>query len=288
MLRGTEDNAVAIDKRERLRTIIFESDTPAGKAFDVALITAIAASVIVVMLDSIQSMKDRFGELFYVLEWCLTIAFTIEYALRLYCVGKPLRYATSFLGIIDLLAILPTYLSLVYPGAHFATVIRVLRVLRVFRVLKLSQYVRESNIIARALYQSRRKILVFLTSIITLVIVLGSVMYLIEDPEAGFTSIPQSIYWAIVTLTTVGYGDISPVTPLGKAVASFVMILGYCIIAVPTGIVTSELAQAMRQPANVSTRCCPSCGREGHDEDADYCKFCGEELREVSTDASNA
>jgi len=264
--------------REHLRLIIFEADTPGGKLFDVALIVAIVLSVLVVMLDSVASFHDRFGSTLYGLEWAFTIAFSVEYALRLYTVGKPLKYATSFLGIIDLLAIAPTYLSLFFAGAHYAAVIRVIRVLRVFRILKLAQYVSESNVIALALYASRRKITVFLFGVSTLVVVLGSFMYVIEGRESGFTSIPESVYWAIVTLTTVGYGDISPITPLGKAVASLVMILGYSIIAVPTGIVTAEIAQVMRK-TQVTTRACPECSREGHDVDAVHCKYCGAPLR---------
>lgn len=263
--------------KERLRIVIFEADTGPGRLFDVVLIVAISLSVSVVMLDSVESIREQYGTLFYTLEWVFTILFTIEYLLRLYSVGKPLRYATSFFGVVDLLAILPTYLSLLFAGAHFVSVIRVLRVLRVFRVLKLAQYVQESNVIARALYSSRRKITVFLFSILALVIVLGSFIYLIEGRDSGFTSIPESVYWAIVTLTTVGYGDISPHTPLGKAVASLVMILGYSIIAVPTGIVTAEIAQSMR--GSVTTLACPACGREGHADDARFCKYCGAPLR---------
>ncbi len=264
--------------RERLRIIIFEAETPAGRAFDVALIAAILSSVTAVMLESVPAIHAEYGGFLYGVEWVFTILFTMEYVLRLYCVGKPLKYATSFFGVVDLLAILPTYLDLLFPSAHFISVIRVLRVLRVFRVLKLVQYVRESSLLVRALYASRRKVTVFLFALLATMVILGSIMYIIEDPEAGFTSIPQSIYWAIVTMTTVGYGDISPVTPLGKAVASVVMVLGYSIIAVPTGIVSAEIARAVGSGAT-STQGCPSCSREGHDTDASHCKYCGASLR---------
>lgn len=267
--------------RERLRIIIFGTDTPAGRAFDVVLIAAILSSVMVVMLESVASIRAEYGALLYGLEWGFTILFTIEYALRLYCVKTPLKYMTSFFGVVDLLAILPTYLDLLFPSVHFISVIRILRVLRVFRVLKLVQYVRESSLLVRALYASRRKITVFLFSLLAMMVILGSIMYVIEDAEAGFSSIPQSIYWAIVTMTTVGYGDISPVTPLGKAVASFVMVLGYSIIAVPTGIVTAEIARAV-SGSGTSIRYCPSCSREGHDPDASHCKYCGAPLHNLA------
>ncbi len=259
--------------RQRLRIIIFEADTPAGKAFDVALIAVILLSVVVVMLDSVNRFHMRLDALFTLLEWIFTILFTIEYLARLYCVERPLKYATSFFGVVDLLAILPTYVSLIFPGSHYLAVIRVLRVLRIFRVLKLVQYLGEARLLMQALRASRRKITVFLFTVLTLVVILGSMMYIIEGEENGFTSIPRSIYWAIVTLTTVGYGDISPRTPLGQALSSLVMILGYSIIAVPTGIVTVEVARADKQ-----TRKCPGCGASGHDADARYCKYCGTQL----------
>lgn len=267
--------------RERLRVIIFEAETPAGRAFDVVLIVAILSSVTAVMLESVAGIRAEYGGMLYGLEWAFTILFTIEYVLRLYCVKKPLKYATSFFGVVDLLAILPTYLDLLFPSAHFISVIRILRVLRVFRVLKLVQYVRESTLLVRALYASRRKITVFLFSLLAMMVILGSIMYVIEDAEAGFSSIPQSIYWAIVTMTTVGYGDVSPATPLGKAVASFVMVLGYSIIAVPTGIVTAEIARAVGG-GSASTQGCPACGREGHDADASHCKHCGAPLHDLA------
>ena len=260
--------------RYRLHEIIFEADTPAGKLFDIVLILSIIASVVVVMLDSVAAFDARYGRLFFFLEWIFTLLFTIEYLLRLSCIGRPAKYAKSFYGIVDLLSILPSYVSLFLPSGKYLLVIRILRLLRVFRILKLVQYVGESNYLQRALWASRRKITVFLLSVFLLMVIFGSVMYIVEGAENGFTSIPRSIYWAIVTMTTVGYGDISPQTGLGQAIASFVMILGYGIIAIPTGIVTAELAYQQ----NVSTQACPECSAEGHDVDATHCKFCGAEL----------
>lgn len=260
----------------KVREVIFEADTPMGKAFDVSLIVLIIASVAAVMLDSVASIRADYGDALHVAEWVFTILFTIEYVLRLVCIGKPLKYATSFFGIVDLLAILPTYISLLIAGSQYLMVVRVLRVLRVFRVLKVVQYVGEARVLMLALRQSRRKIVIFLFFICTLVIVLGSLMYLIEGEEHGFTSIPQSVYWAIVTITTVGYGDMAPETVMGQAVAVVVMILGFSIIAVPTGIITVGIQRAMDQ--SLSTRVCPECSREGHDNNADFCKYCGEKL----------
>lgn len=260
--------------RSRLHEIIFEADTPAGKLFDIVLILCIVSSVIVVMLDSVADLNIQYGQLFLFLEWLFTILFTAEYLLRLGCIGRPGKYARSFYGIVDLLSILPSYVSLLLPAGKFFLVIRILRLLRVFRVLKLVQYVGESNYLQRALWASRRKIAVFLLSVFLLMIIFGSVMYIVEGAENGFTSIPRSIYWAIVTMTTVGYGDISPQTSLGQAIASLVMILGYGIIAIPTGIVTAEMT--FRQ--NISTQVCPECSTEGHDMNARYCKFCGADL----------
>ena len=263
--------------RDVLFEVIFESDTPAGKWFDIVLIVCILASVAVVMADSVAPIRERHGELLYGLEWFFTILFTVEYALRLICVGRPLRYAVSFFGIVDLLAILPTYLSLVHYGSRYLAVVRVLRVLRVFRVLKLGHHTKEATVLRQALYASRRKILVFLAVVLTLVVVVGSLMYMIEGrTNEGFSSIPRSVYWAIVTLTTVGYGDISPQTGVGQCLASLVMILGYSIIAVPTGIVTVEWSQAQKKPT--TGQACPHCSAEGHDKDAKYCKFCGTQL----------
>jgi voltage-gated potassium channel len=262
--------------RSRLHEIIFEADTPAGKLFDVLLILSIVISVVLVMLDSVVSIQQTYGDLLYLGEWVFTILFTIEYFLRLYSVGRPLSYATSFFGMVDLLAILPTFLSLVFPGAQYLLVIRILRVLRVFRVLKLVQYVGEARVLMHAMRASRRKIIVFLFVVMTLVVIFGSLMYVIEDPDSGFTSIPRGVYWAIVTLTTVGYGDISPQTGLGQTLAAVIMILGYGIIAVPTGIVTAELTYSFKK--SVSTQACPECSSEGHDPDAEFCKYCGATL----------
>ena len=263
--------------RGRLHEIIFEADTPAGKLFDVVLIFAIGGSVLAVMLESVTSIRSEYGTLLVVVEWVFTILFTIEYILRLICVRQPFKYATSFFGVIDLLAILPTFLSLLVPGTHYLLVIRLLRILRVFRVLKLVHYLREADTLMRALQNSRRKITVFLFTVVTMVVILGSLMYFIEGEENGFTSIPRSIYWAIVTLTTVGYGDILPMTITGQALASVIMIIGYGIIAVPTGIVTAELTRAERFVPK-STQHCSNCSREGHAKDAEYCKYCGFKL----------
>lgn len=262
--------------RNTLHELIFEADTKIGKTFDIILIASIIISVIVVMLDSIKPINAKYGELLYNIEWFFTILFTFEYFLRLYSVGKPVRYATSFFGIVDLLAILPTYIGLFFPATRYFTVVRILRVLRIFRVLKFVQYLGAAKTLLVALKQSRRKITVFIFTVFTLVIIFGSLMYVIEGEENGFTSIPRSIYWAIVTLTTVGYGDISPQTPLGQAFAAFIMVLGYGIIAVPTGIVTSELSRVEARP--VSTQACKECSMEGHESDAVFCKYCGEKL----------
>lgn len=262
--------------RQTLHEIIFEADTRAGKLFDIVLIVSIVASVGLVMLDSVSGIRAVHGRLLYGGEWVFTILFTIEYVLRLLSVGRPLAYATSFFGVVDLLAILPTYLSIFFPGSQYLLVIRLLRVLRIFRVLKLVPYLGEAHQLARALRASRRKITIFLLTVVILVIIFGSLMYLIEDPDSGFTSIPMSIYWAIVTLTTVGYGDISPRTGLGQFLSALIMIIGYGIIAVPTGIVTVEMAQSFNR--KVSTQACPACGAEGHDTDARHCKYCGAEL----------
>jgi voltage-gated potassium channel len=262
--------------RDRLYSVIFEHDTPAGRAFDLGLIITILLSVVAVMLDSVASISQRYGSWLVTLEWGFTALFTIEYFLRLYSAPKPLRYARSFFGLVDLLAILPSYLSLLLPGSRFLLTIRVVRVLRIFRVLKLVHFLGEANVLSQALRRSRHKIAVFLLAVLSVVIVVGSLMYLIEGPRAGFTSIPTSIYWAIVTLTTVGYGDIAPQTALGQTLAAFLMITGYGIIAVPTGIVTVELGRAAA--GTPSPRLCPACGKGGHDADAAHCKHCGERL----------
>ncbi len=261
--------------REICRLIIFEADTPAGKAFDVLLIVSIVSSVLAVCLDSVAFLHIRFQGTFKLIEWAFTLLFTAEYFLRLWSVRSPAYYARSFYGIVDLAAILPTYLSLAYSGAEFLVVVRLLRVLRIFRILKLVQYLEGSQTIMRALRASRPKIVVFVSTIVVLVTIIGSLMYLIEGEEGGFTSIPKGIYWAIVTLTTVGYGDLAPATPLGQFLAAIVMIMGYGIIAVPTGIVTAELT---RQESSTTTRSCPNCSAEGHIDIADHCYRCGSSL----------
>jgi len=265
------------DLRERVRIIIHEADTPAGKAFDVMLIIAIIISVGVVMLLTVPGM-ERWHNTLLSVEWGFTIVFTIEYALRLWSVDSPAKYARSFFGVIDLVAILPTYISAIIPGANYLLVVRALRVLRIFRILKLIEYVRGARTIMRALRASFAKITVFLLAIVILATIIGAVMYLVEGQHGTkFESIPKSIYWAIVTLTTVGYGDITPATALGQFLAAIVMIMGYSIIAVPTGIVTAEMTR-VDGPHAPNTRACPNCGVEGHRTDAVHCHACGETL----------
>jgi voltage-gated potassium channel len=261
----------------KLHTVIYEADTRAGKLFDQLLLTAIAGSLIVVMLDTVESIHKPYGILLYRLEWFFTILFTIEYIGRIIAVKHPRKYIFSFYGMVDLLSIVPTYISIFLPGSQYLMSVRALRLIRIFRVLKLTRYLGEAAELRKALRMSRPKIIVFLVVVLTVTIINGTLMYLIEGPENGFTSIPKSIYWAIVTLTTVGYGDISPNTPLGQIIASVIMILGYGIIAIPTGIVSSEIAKIQHSvPSN--TQACPSCSREGHADNAVYCKFCGTKL----------
>lgn len=274
MHKQSESPAEAV-WRHRLHEVVFEAETLGGKIFDVVLLSLIILSVAVVVLESVRSLREVYGALFLRMEWALTIAFTIEYVLRLISVRRPLLYATSFFGVIDLMAIVPTYASLLLPGAQSLLVIRMFRLLRVFRILKLTEYVSEARVITTALRASAKKISVFLLTILTLVTIVGASIYLIEGEENGFTDIPTSIYWAIVTLTTVGYGDLSPKTGFGKALASVVMIMGYAIIAVPTGIVTVELS---RVPKKISTQVCPECHIQDHDADAIYCKYCASRL----------
>ena len=262
--------------RAVLHEVIFEADTAAGKLFDVVLIVSILLSVLVVMLLSVESYKAAHGRLLLTLEWTFTALFTAEYVLRLLCVARPRRYAVSFWGVVDLLAILPTYVSIVVPHSRYLAVIRILRVLRIFRVLKMAPYLGEAAMLTRALKASRRKITVFLLAVLTLVVILGSAMYVIEGGKNGFTNIPRSIYWSIVTLTTVGYGDISPQTGVGQALAAVIMILGYSIIVIPTGLVSVEMARMDK--ADISTQACRQCGAEAHDADARYCKYCGAKL----------
>ena len=259
----------------KLHEIIFEADTRAGKFFDIALLVAILLSVATVMLESVNSISSVYGDELRILEWIFTILFTLEYIARLISIGKPLKYVFSFYGIIDFVSIIPTFLGIFITGSQSLAIIRSIRLLRVFRILKLAQFMGEANVLIKALKASRAKIVVFLFALLSLTFILGTVMYLIETPESGFTSIPRSIYWAIVTLTTVGYGDIAPQTVLGQTLASFIMIIGYAIIAVPTGIVGAELAKTK---TNSNTQSCPQCSLEGHDDDATHCKFCGESL----------
>jgi voltage-gated potassium channel len=263
--------------RGRLHQIVFESDTPAGRAFDLMLIALILMSVLVVSVETVQGLPPAVSRALRSAEWALTIVFTVEYLLRIVAVRRPLAYVTSFFGVVDLLAILPTYVSLILPGTQVLLAVRILRLLRVFRVLKLTRFLTEANVLGRALRASSRKIAVFLLAVSTLVVIVGTLMYVVEGASNGFTSIPVSMYWAVVTLTTVGYGDISPKTPLGQGLASLVMILGYGIIAVPTGIVTAELTSGSRD-APVSGQACPSCGAEGHAIDARFCRRCGATL----------
>lgn len=275
MRRIDEKEEPAAGWRHNIHEIVFESETPAGRIFDVTLIGLILLSVAAVILESVRGIRDVLGPELYIAEWFFTFLFTLEYILRLLAVRRPFRYALSFYGLVDLIAVLPTYLSLFVPGTQYFLAIRILRLLRIFRILKLSEYISESRIITTALKASRKKIFVFLVAVLSIVVVVGSMMYVVEGEENGFTDIPTSVYWAIVTLTTVGYGDISPQTPLGKFLASLVMILGYGIIAVPTGIVTAELTRAGK-PA--STQVCPECHSEPHDIDALHCKYCGAKL----------
>ena len=262
--------------REALYVIIFQSDTPAGRRFDSILLLIILASLVIVILDSIDSVHQNYADILAYIEWGFTVVFAIEYALRLYCSPKPLRYALSFYGLVDLLAIVPGILALYYSDAQFLLIIRIIRMLRIFRVLKLSPYLKQANYLMTALRGSKQKIVVFLLSVSTLVTVFGTLMYVIEGPEHGFTSIPKGIYWAIVTLTTVGFGDIVPKTPLGQVISSLVMITGYSIIAVPTGIFTAELANAMR--GEQLQHDCPTCKKNSHEHGAAFCSRCGNAL----------
>ncbi|MCB0501825.1 MAG: ion transporter [Bacteroidetes bacterium] len=266
-----------ISLRERVHEVIFEADTPSGKLFDVVLFWLIIISVLAVILESVKAYDRQFHLFFKYTEWIVTVVFTIEYFLRIYSIKKPVKYIFSFYGIIDLLSILPAYLSLIFSGTHTLAIIRVLRLFRIFRVFKITRYLSEGSYLKKALMDSRRKIFIFVVGVGLLVIVLGAVMYLIEGgQDSGFVNIPVSIYWAIVTLTTVGYGDISPTTPLGQFVASVIMLIGYGIIAVPTGIVTAELAK--HGTLNTNTQSCSNCNFSDHADDAKFCKRCGESL----------
>ncbi|MGZ9898734.1 ion transporter [Shewanella gaetbuli] len=267
--------------KQRLRTIIFGTDTPAGKAFDISLMVAIVASIVLISLDTIGSLSDAYGEYFIIGEWFFTILFTIEYLLRLYCSQNRLHYARSFFGVVDLLSILPSYLALIFPAANFALAIRVLRLFRVFRVLKLLRFLADGNLLLKAMMQSSRKVFVFFFSVTLIILVLSVVMYVIEGPQNGFSSIPKSMYWTIVTITTVGYGDITPQTPLGQIIASLTMLIGYSIIAIPTGILTAEISHEMVKVRDL--RKCSNCGKKGHDNDAQFCNHCGSELEALAS-----
>ena len=264
--------------KQKVHEIIFEADTVTGKLFDVILLAAILLSIIGVMLESVDEIDKKYHELIMAFEWGFTILFTIEYFFRIYAVNRPLKYIFSFMGIVDLLAIIPTYLIFIFPAVHWMSVIRAIRLIRIFRIFKLSRYLRGAHTMQIALRSSRPKIIVFLLSVMLLVIILGTLMYIIESGAStnGFENIPDSIYWAIITLTTVGYGNIVPMTIFGKIVASFIMILGYGIIAVPTGIVTAEFSRKRKE--KVSTQVCPDCTAEGHEMEAKFCNKCGAEL----------
>ncbi len=264
------------NKREELYDIIFESDTPTGKLFDVALLGFILISIFAVMLESVHEINQQYGHILKIIEWGITIIFTLEYILRILISHRTLGYVFSFYGIIDFLSVLPSYLGLFIVGSPGFIVFRALRLLRIFRILKLNRYISESQVIITALKSSRRKISVFLYAVVMVVLIIGTLMYLVESPESGFTSIPRSVYWAIVTLTTVGYGDIAPQTTLGQFIAGIVMVLGYSIIAVPTGIVTAELSKPHHDE---EPRTCPHCFKEGHSNTAKYCDNCGGKLQ---------
>ena len=263
--------------KHRLHEIIYEADTRGGKLFDVILLIAILASILFVMLESVQSIDEKYGSFLDVAEWVITILFSLEYMLRIVTVKKPWKYIFSFYGIIDLLSTIPKYISLILIDSHNLAVLRALRLLRIFRILKVTRYIGASNRLLLALRSSRAKIAVFLLFVLILCIILGTIMYMIEGSENGFTSIPRSVYWAIVTLTTVGYGDIAPVTALGQLIASAIMILGYAIIAIPTGIVGSEM---MNAKIHTNTQSCPNCMRDSHQDGAIFCYHCGDKLNE--------
>ena len=262
--------------KENVKIIIFGTNTKTGKLFDEILIIAITLSIITVLLDSVESYHEQYGNIFYLTEWIFTILFTMEYFLRIYSVRLPSSYVFCFFGIIDLLSIIPTYISILFPGAQALSVIRVLRVLRIFRILKLFQYIGEAKNLKTALISSKRKIYIFLFLVMNIVIILGSIMYLIEGEKAGYTSIPKSIYWAIVTLTTVGYGDIAPLTPIGQTISALIMLIGYSIIAVPTGIVTTELTFSKSEPRNNET--CVVCDKDDLITGSLYCRHCGAKI----------
>ena len=266
--------------KEEIYHTIFEADTWLGKLVDMSIIVLILVSILTVMLESVSVLQQNYGLLFKYLEWIITIIFTLEYLIRLWVVRHPRKFAFSFYGIIDLLSFLPSYIGLIVTGTHGLMVIRALRLLRIFRVLKLDRYISESNYLAKALVVSRYKIGIFLYAVLMIIIIIGAIMYLVEGEQNGFDSIPRSMYWVVVTITTVGFGDIVPHTTLGQFIASFIMILGYAIIAVPTGIVSAEMGRVHYQKIkNSSTIVCPECLKEGHTVDAEFCKYCGSSLK---------
>jgi len=269
--------------RTRLFHIIFESDTPGAKAFDIALIVAILLSVAVILLGSVESYAERYGTLFFYLEWTFTLLFSLELVLRIYCLERPTLYLKSFYGIVDLIAVLPPWLVLFVPGAHGLVIVRLLRVLRIFRILRLMEFVGEARLLLDALKRSMRQILLFFSAVFMVVTLFAALMYTIESPEAGFTSIPMSMYWAIVSMTTVGYGDIVPATPLGKSITVVLMLLGYSIIAVPTGVFSAQVIRSIREE-RYSEEACPGCGHDRHEKRAHYCLRCGTWLDEDSED----
>ena len=266
--------ATSLTMKEKIHEVIFEADTASGKYFDIALLFSIVVSVLAVSLESVEAIDKVYHSQLVMIEWFFTILFSIEYILRLYSTEHSVKYSTSFFGIVDLLAILPTYISIFVPGAQSLLVIRGLRLLRIFRVFKLSRYLGEANLLSEAIIQSRTRIVVFLSTITVLSFITGAGMYLVEGPKHGFTSIPQSVYWAITTLTSTGYGDTVPITPIGKLLAVFIMIMGYSLIIVPTGIISTE----MMKLGDISTQACKNCSKEGHDFNAKFCKHCGSEL----------
>jgi len=267
---------ISEDFRKKLHTIIYEADTRAGKLFDIILLCVVFLSIVAVMLESVASIKIVYGHQLAVIEWVITILFTLEYIGRVIAVREPLRYVFSFYGIVDLLATLPKYIGLMFPGTGFLIAIRAIRLLRIFRILKLHNFVGASNQLTEALKKSRTKIAVFLFSVVVLCVIMGTLMYMIEGPASGFTSIPVSVYWTIVTLTTVGFGDITPLTPLGQFLSTIIMVMGYGIIAIPTGLVT---AQFMNEKAHLNTQACPNCGAHQHRDDAKFCYNCGTSLK---------
>jgi voltage-gated potassium channel len=264
--------------RAKLHEIIYEADTGVGKTFDVILLVLILLSVVLVMMESVSWIDAKHHKLLNIGEWIITIFFTLEYIARVITVRKPKNYIFSFYGIIDFLSTIPLYLSFIFVGSNYLLTVRALRLLRIFRILKLTRYVGESNKLSRALLHSRAKILIFLFAVVIISIIAGTLMYIIEGEKSGFTSIPRSVYWAIVTLTTVGYGDISPETPLGQLIASVIMIMGYGIIAVPTGIVSAEYAKSDQAEIHLNTQSCHNCGTEKHRDDSEYCHICGDDL----------